>query len=215
MRKTKEETEKSRKELLESALKVFHEKGYATARLEDIAQGANLTRGAFYWHFKNKFEVFKALLDQGFSETKELVDHYLNGDHDPYTRVRSFVQYLLNDRQRKEHQTYIFIKLYNEPEPELADLRDENRDLQQVVVPALTETIREGILTGAFRTPLEPEFIARTIFTLFWGFFSNPQSINNDYSDSQWTIHIDELIHHLLGVREEIQFVQKKYEKPE
>ena len=209
MRKTKEETEKSRRQLLDSAQKIFYQKGYASTRLEDIAKGASLTRGAFYWHFKNKFEVFKALLDQSFAETSELMDRYLRSKQDPYTKIRSLIHHLLNDRRRKEHEVYIFIKLYTEPDPELADLRSESRDLQQVVIPELARTIKEGIVQGDFQTPLEPEFIARTIFTFFWGFFSNPQSGNHDYSDSQWTIHIDEFINHLLGVKKGIQLEQK------
>jgi len=48
-RKTKEEAEKTRQLLLDCALTVFLRKGYSATTLNDIAEEANLTRGAVYW----------------------------------------------------------------------------------------------------------------------------------------------------------------------
>ena len=61
---TKEQAEQTRKILLKSALKVFSEKGFSASRLEDIAKEAGVTRGAIYWHFKNKLDIFQALFQE-------------------------------------------------------------------------------------------------------------------------------------------------------
>ncbi len=60
-RKTKEEAEKTRLLILDTALKVFHEKGYSGSTLVDIAKGIDLTKGAIYWHFKSKVDLFLEL----------------------------------------------------------------------------------------------------------------------------------------------------------
>ncbi len=60
-RRTKEDALKTKKAILKSALDVIYEKGYTRATLIDIAKGINLTKGAVYWHFKNKQELFIAL----------------------------------------------------------------------------------------------------------------------------------------------------------
>lgn len=65
-RRTKEEAERTRQSLLEAALNVFLEKGYSKTTLQDIASAAQLTRGAVYWHFKNKKDVYHALMDTVF-----------------------------------------------------------------------------------------------------------------------------------------------------
>lgn len=52
MRKSKEETEKTRMELLSAAQKVFSSKGHSSATLEEIAGEPGVTRGAIYHHFK-------------------------------------------------------------------------------------------------------------------------------------------------------------------
>jgi TetR/AcrR family acrAB operon transcriptional repressor len=62
-RKTKEEAEKTRRCLLDAALKVFYEKGFVRSTLNDIAGEAGVTRGAIYWHFKDKVALFEALSD--------------------------------------------------------------------------------------------------------------------------------------------------------
>ena len=54
MRKTKEEAQQTRCNLLAAALTVFYHRGVAHTSLDEIAKAAGVTRGALYWHFKNK-----------------------------------------------------------------------------------------------------------------------------------------------------------------
>lgn len=60
-RRTKEDAEKTKQELIASALNLFSDKGVSRTTLTDIAKGAGVTKGAFYWHFKDKFEILKTL----------------------------------------------------------------------------------------------------------------------------------------------------------
>ena len=62
MRKTKIEALKTRQHLLDAALEVFWRNGVTRSSLQEIAQEAGVTRGALYWHFKNKEDLFDALL---------------------------------------------------------------------------------------------------------------------------------------------------------
>nr|WP_159063868.1 TetR family transcriptional regulator [Thaumasiovibrio occultus] len=60
-RKRKEEAEKTRRLLIESALTVFAENGLMKSTLAQVASHAGLTRGAIYWHFKDKNDLLDAL----------------------------------------------------------------------------------------------------------------------------------------------------------
>lgn len=62
-RRTKTEALATRHQLLEAALRVFADKGVSRTSLQDIAVAAGTTRGAIYWHFKNKADLFNAMLD--------------------------------------------------------------------------------------------------------------------------------------------------------
>lgn len=64
VKKTKEEAQETRNCLLDTAEEVFHCKGVSQTSLNDIACAAGMTRGAIYWHFKNKVDLFNAMCDR-------------------------------------------------------------------------------------------------------------------------------------------------------
>lgn len=63
-RKCKEDAEKTRLAVLESALDVFCEKGYAKTTFDEIAARAGFTKGAVYWYFRNKADLISALITE-------------------------------------------------------------------------------------------------------------------------------------------------------
>lgn len=62
-RRTKEDALATRHQLLEAAERMFAEKGVSRTCLQDIAQAAGVSRGAIYWHFKNKADLFNAMME--------------------------------------------------------------------------------------------------------------------------------------------------------
>jgi AcrR family transcriptional regulator len=60
-------------EILDAALKVFAEKGFAAARMEDIARTAGVTKGTIYLYFENKEAVFKSLVREAVGATLSTV----------------------------------------------------------------------------------------------------------------------------------------------
>jgi len=78
-RKTKEEAQKTRQQLIEAAITQFSTRGVASTTLTDIADAAGLTRGAVYWHFTSKTELFNAIWDQQLP-LSDLIDERLTLD---------------------------------------------------------------------------------------------------------------------------------------
>jgi TetR/AcrR family acrAB operon transcriptional repressor len=64
-RRTKEDAEKTRIQILEAALKVFSEKGYSKTTFVDISKEIGLTKGAVYWHFKTKTDLLVEMIAYG------------------------------------------------------------------------------------------------------------------------------------------------------
>ena len=65
VRRTKEEAQETRAQIIEAAEKAFYKRGVARTTLADIAELAGVTRGAIYWHFNNKAELVQALNAKG------------------------------------------------------------------------------------------------------------------------------------------------------
>jgi len=62
VRRTKEEALATRELILDTAERLFHERGVSRTSLHDIASAAGVTRGAIYWHFQDKADLFNAMM---------------------------------------------------------------------------------------------------------------------------------------------------------
>jgi AcrR family transcriptional regulator len=63
----------SKQEWLESALKALREKGIAGVKVESLARYLGIARAGFYWHFKNRDDLLRQLLDHWVQEQTEIV----------------------------------------------------------------------------------------------------------------------------------------------
>jgi len=86
-------TEQTRRKLLNAAEKVFSKVGFEAARLEDIANEAGHTRGAFYAHFSRKEDLFFALLEQKAYQHLRTIQAIVDEHPDGRERIRKFRDY--------------------------------------------------------------------------------------------------------------------------
>src|ERR1700737_1149737 len=113
VRRTKEEAQETRNRILDAAEHVFFEKGVSRTSLADIAALAGVTRGAIYWHFANKGDLFTAMFDRVLLPLDELME----GDEavaDPLARLAEVLKWCLRasstDPQRRRVFDILFLK---------------------------------------------------------------------------------------------------------
>lgn len=100
VRKTKEDAELTRQRIIDAARAVFLTRGVSRSTLEHIALEAQVTRGAVYWHFKNKTDIFYALRDRAFLP---LIDRMYDtlatqtDDTDPLTQIEDSLCDTINE----------------------------------------------------------------------------------------------------------------------
>ncbi|HEV3129083.1 MAG TPA: TetR/AcrR family transcriptional regulator [Solirubrobacteraceae bacterium] len=78
----REKQRHTRKCLLEAAAQIFSKQGLERTSIDQVAQTAGYTKGAFYANFKSKEELFLVMLDERFSGELERLDAALVGSHD-------------------------------------------------------------------------------------------------------------------------------------
>ena len=89
-KRTKAEALKTRQELIETAIAQFAQHGVSKTTLNDIADAANVTRGAIYWHFENKTQLFNEMWLQQPSLRELIQEHLTAGlEHDPFQQLGS------------------------------------------------------------------------------------------------------------------------------
>jgi len=126
MRRTKEDSLLTREQLLDAAEIVFSDKGVSQTSLQDIAQAAGVTRGAIYWHFKDKAALFNAMMDRSTSPIEETIAKVgqASTDH-PLAQVRAAMLDALNRIANDPHTRRVIGISANKVEyvDELSDVR--------------------------------------------------------------------------------------------
>ncbi|RJG10983.1 TetR family transcriptional regulator [Pseudomonas cavernicola] len=169
VRRTKEEAQETRCQILDAAEKAFYEHGVARTTLAQIAEVAGVSRGAIYWHFSNKADVFQAMLERLHLPLQELAKAGESAtEPDPLGRVRELLVRLFsqvaNDPKTRRTNEILFHKC--EYTDELGDLRKQMQDnsrecdlrieisLRNAVnkgqLPANLDTLRAAICLHAF-----------------------------------------------------------------
>jgi AcrR family transcriptional regulator len=76
----KEKQAHTRSCLMKSAAKVFARHGLERSSIDEVTEDAGYTKGAFYANFKNKEELFLAMLDERFTERIEQIERVIAGE---------------------------------------------------------------------------------------------------------------------------------------
>ena len=89
-RRTKADAQTTRNNLLDAAEQLFQSRGVSHTSLNDIATAAGTTRGAIYWHFKDKADLFNAMMERVTLPLEQtLVVTYVEQSAHPVAEIRS------------------------------------------------------------------------------------------------------------------------------
>lgn len=114
-RKTKEQAEETRQQILDAAVREFSAHGVSGTSLTDIAASAGVTRGAIYWHFKNKVDLFNEVWELSESKIDQLeLEYQAKYPDNPLRILREILIYILvstcEDRRRRALMEIVFHK---------------------------------------------------------------------------------------------------------
>jgi TetR/AcrR family acrAB operon transcriptional repressor len=175
-RRTKEDAIATRTGLLDAAELVFGEKGLSRASLSDIAQAAGATRGAIYWHFKDKVDLFNAMmervtlpLERGFGEFAA------STCPDPVQRLRAVMGLVLRSVASDERTRRVFeIALYRvEYVGELVGVRDRHVAASEAFTQQLAGDFELAAQYQKIVLPLDAMEAAIGLHALFDGLIRN------------------------------------------
>src|SRR5258706_10550934 len=175
-RRTKEEAQETRTRILDAAEEVFHEKGVANASLEDIAAAAEVTRGAIYWHFKDKAELFDAMMQRVVLP----VDAMLAGadcceEANPLELLRRATLDVLLRTARDARTQRVFDIAYHKCEyvGDAAGVRDRHVASQQDCLKTIEAGFRACLQCGQLPKSVDPREAAIGALSLVSGLIAN------------------------------------------
>ena len=114
----REKQQRTRKSLLGAAAQLFCSRGLEGASIDEVAQTAGYTKGAFYANFKSKEELFLVMLDERYAEELERLDRTLTGEQDAQEEAHSaavdFIDFVGNDDWPKLYFQFVAHAARNE-----------------------------------------------------------------------------------------------------
>jgi TetR/AcrR family acrAB operon transcriptional repressor len=162
LRRTKRESQRTRRRILAAARKVFASQGVTRTTLEEIADAASVTRGAIYWHFADKNELFFAMREQVAVPMIDQIDLALrrSDGSDPLAGVERFLLGILEalESDATARQTFQIMgfkcEYVGEFERELALQRLRCSELIFKLTQAYGRAQRAGRLRIGLRPPM-------------------------------------------------------------
>jgi AcrR family transcriptional regulator len=156
--------QQTRDSLLDAAAKVLSERGYHGASLDEVAAVAGFTKGAVYSNFKNKEDLFLALLDSlREREMAELQKTLEASEVPPESRLGDFVEFLRSPPVEVEWSSialYLEFCLYALRNPAARDrlVAFHEESIDSLAKLLKTERAKRGIETAE-----SPEQLARIV----------------------------------------------------
>ncbi|MDP6168828.1 MAG: TetR/AcrR family transcriptional regulator [Candidatus Marinimicrobia bacterium] len=161
-------------QIMEAAQSVVVKKGYGQSRMDDIVKEAKLSKGAIYWYYKSKKEIYLSLVDHWFNEYSEGVLHNLENKKNASDQLKVLFDYFIDQFDQNPEIFKIMVEFWR-----MAGLDDDfNSKLQDVYshfLKYIIDIIKKGIENGEFKK-VDPRITALSIvvniegihwFTLF------------------------------------------------
>jgi len=173
VRNTKENAELTRLKIIDAARQVFLARGVSRTSMEQIAAEAGVTRGAIYWHFANKKELFSAMREQVFLPLIDRMDENLQLENieDPLDQLMQFLNGTLDilNESLETRQTYEILMIKCEYVDDLAEVLDQMLSNCARITEKIEQLYTRAKDKGQLKTNQSPVELATDTHLFFIG----------------------------------------------
>lgn len=178
VRKTKEDAAITRHRIIDAAREAFLLKGVSRTSLEQIATYAGVTRGAVYWHFANKSELFHAMRERAFLPLIDRMDDTLlavspatEPNLDPLQRIEKFLLGTINELNScpETQQIYEIMMIKCEYVDEFSDVLQQILQNCSGIVHNLEQAYQQAAQHHLLNNALSPRQLALDTHLFFSG----------------------------------------------
>ena len=161
-------------QILDAALAVIVQKGYENSRMDDIVATSNMSKGAIYWYYKSKKEVYLSLVNHWVHNYSAVLNHIVDTDRSASDQLRSLFQYFTVQYEKDPVVFKALLEFWSMAgrDPEF---NDKLQKVYSEFVNLISTIIQQGMDNGEFKN-LDVDITAMSImvniegimwFTLF------------------------------------------------
>lgn len=156
-----------RSQILRAARSVFIEKGYLASRVEDVAKRAGLSKGAVYFYYASKRDLFMALVHEEHENTYSFLDIAEQDDRLAAVKLLDLGQKYLDYFAGLKSPPRFFLMMCEQGIRD-EQIREECQAVHQRFVDAVTRVLAQGMSEGAFRKA-DPQAVAQMLKAIIDG----------------------------------------------
>lgn len=190
----------TRLNILHKAFELIYTKGYQTTSIDEIIATTQVTKGAFYYHFKTKDEMGLGIIEEILKPTMQ--EHFIKPTEDSQNPVEDFynmISYLLLE------DPFLQVKygcpvgnLTQEMTPWNTKFSEALTELVDLWKKTIINSIEKGKESGLIRKEIIGEQVAFFILSGYWG-IRNFGKLQND--NSSYLVYLKELKVYLNGLK--------------
>jgi TetR/AcrR family acrAB operon transcriptional repressor len=176
VRRTKEEAQETRNRILDTAERVFVEKGVSNTSLAQLAEAAGVTRGAIYWHFRNKADLFDAMMSRVVLPMEEMAARAGDDDlADPLAYVRACALNVLDHLTGDPQCQRVFEICCHKVEyvDEMVQVRHRHIEARNNCLKHMERGLRNAAKRGLLASSVNPRLAAVGLHALVDGLIVN------------------------------------------
>lgn len=196
-RRTKEEAQATRVQILDAAERVFHARGVSRASLAEVAKEAGVSRGAIYWHFENKIDLFQAMLERLRLPLEELARASESEDEpDPLGCMRELLIKALTrlDQDAQTRRAHDILRYKCEYTGELVDLRKRLQALSLECDKRIAKALNNAVSRGQLPEGLDCARAAMCLHAYLEGVEANWLLVQNFDLTKQAPVLVDTVL---------------------
>jgi TetR/AcrR family acrAB operon transcriptional repressor len=172
MKKSKTEALKTKAALIDAGLRVFARDGYAESRLATISSETGMTRGAFYWHFKDKADLLNQIDRRESARLDGLVIEALPPGDSPFTKLRSLLWMVIDNFYESEtFRLYIDVTWHKLSTGHFNKIMPSKITFVQGFLNLLEKLLRDARQAGEVKNGLDVPLAAFHLSCLINGFY--------------------------------------------
>ncbi|MDM7943922.1 MAG: TetR family transcriptional regulator [Hydrogenophaga sp.] len=178
VRRTKADAQATRNSLLDAAEHLFQAHGVSRTSLNDIAEAAGTTRGAIYWHFKDKADLFNAMMERvtmPLEGTLACTARSAESSDNPLLLLRDSMMNALSQTATDEQTRRVFEVATHKVEyvSEMQAVRERHLQVRNQCVAMTEEALREAVRREAIKLPMPPSVAALGLHVIVDGLIQN------------------------------------------
>ena len=148
--------------ILNAAKIIFHKKGYAGARMQEIADQAGINKAMLHYCFKNKQVLFETVFKKAFQQLAPKINQIFQSEASLFDKIKEFTSsYISFVIENPYLPPFIIQEMNNNPEFVLSFLKDDNRPNPSLLIDQIEREITQGIIKA-----IKPKQLLLNIFSL-------------------------------------------------